>query len=74
MATIKTLENRHWAVVRDRMTALSDAIKGADPATQLSLIERFNVDPYWEGQLDEIAAEIRELDPLHSYLPENNYE
>ena len=74
MTELRALERRHWALVRERTQALSKAVERVDPATQLKIIERFNVDPYYENQFDDIAIQIRELDPNHSFLPENNPE
>ena len=54
------------------VTALAKACEHAHANAKLNLINLFNADPYWEGQLDDIAAEIRELDPDHPLLPENN--
>ena len=71
MPTLTTLENRHWALANERMTALSEACEKADPRQRLAIIERFNSDPYWENQFDDLADQIRELDPNHSFLPEN---
>lgn len=71
---IKRLETRHWEVVERRTNALAKACEHAHPNAKLNLIRLFNEDPYWEGLLNDIAAEIRELDPDHPFLPENNPE
>ena len=71
---ISTLEAKHWALVNERLAAFDKATEGVDPRQWPAISERFNSDPYWENRFDEIAAEIRELDPNHSFLPENNPE
>jgi hypothetical protein len=72
--TIQVLEAKHWALVKERMNALAETCEKADPRQRSAIIERFNVDPFYENRFDEIAAQIRELDPNHSFLPENNPE
>lgn len=66
------LENAHDALCDARLKALSKACEGASPSDSFQIIERFNSDPYWENQFADLEAEIRELDPDHEYLPENN--
>ncbi len=70
--TVQVLEAKHWDLVQKRMNALAKVCEAADKRQWHAIIERFNADPYWEKQFDDIAAQIRELDPNHSFLPENN--
>ena len=72
--TLQVLEAKHWALVDERMAALQEAVNKADPRQRSAIIQRFNCDPFYENRFDEIAAQIRELDPNHPLLPENNYE
>ena len=71
---IKRLETRHWDVVKRRTVALAKACEHAHAQAKLNLIDLFNRDPFYENQLNDIAAEIRQLDPDHPLLPENNGE
>ena len=71
MTSLRTLETRH-ALLRDqRMQNLSRACEHAHPAAVMQLIEVFNADPYYENQFSDIEAQIRDIDPTHHLLEEN---
>ena len=71
MTSLRTLETRH-ALLRDRrMAALAKACEHAHAHARQNLIEIFNVDPYWEGLFDEVESQIREIDPNHHLLKNN---
>ena len=72
--TLQVLEAKHWDLVQKRMNAMAEAAEKLPPQLRLGVINNFNKDPYWEKQFDDLAAQIRELDPNHSFLPENNPE
>ena len=72
--TIQVLEAKHWDLVQQRINAMAEAAKTVDPRQHPALIEHFNNDPFWETRFDEIADQIRAIDPNHSFLPENNPE
>ena len=72
--SIQVLEAKHWDLVQQRINAMAEAAKACPPNQHPALIERFNSDPFWEARFDEIADQIRKLDPNHSFLPENNPE
>lgn len=72
--TLQVLEAKHWDLVEKRMNAMAEAAEKLPPNERLSVINSFNEDPHWEKQFDELAAQIRALDPNHSFLPENNPE
>ena len=72
--TLQVLEAKHWDLVQKRMNAMAEAAEKLPPEQRLSVINSFNNSPEWEKQFDELAAQIRALDPHHSFLPENNPE
>ena len=71
---IKRLETLHHKVVERRTNALARACENAHANAKFNLIQLFNADPYWENQLNDIADDIRRIDPDHYLLPENNNE
>ena len=72
--TLEVLEAKHWALANKRAEALAEAVARVPRMAMHAVIEKYNTDPYWEDQFDEIADQIREIDPYHSFLPENNPE
>ena len=72
--TLQVLEAKHWDLVQQRMTAMAEAAEKALPQQRLAVINNFNNDPFWEARFDEVAEQIRAIDPNHSFLPENNPE
>lgn len=72
--TLQVLEAKHWDLVQKRMNAMAEAVEKLPKEQRLSAINSFNNDPYWEELFEELAIQIRRLDPNHSFLPENNPE
>ena len=71
MTSLKTLETRHALLREQRQTALAKACEHAHPHAVKNLITVFNLDPFYENQFEEIEAQIREIDPTHHLLEEN---
>ena len=71
MTSLRTLETRHAQLRERRMNALAKACEHAHANAKLNLISLFNSDPYWENQFSDIESQIREIDPNHHLLEEN---
>ena len=71
MTSLRSLETRHALLRDERMKNLAKACEHAHPAAQMRLIEVFNADPYYEHRFSDIESQIREIDPTHHLLEEN---
>ena len=67
------LFTKRWDVLQEaRLKEMKQISEKVDPRQHVALIQHLNSDPFWEHSFDILEGALRELDPDHSYLPENN--
>ena len=74
MTAIEILIKRWDCIIVARHLELQDLHESTIPQARLSVIQQHNEDPFWENIFDLLEGQLRELDPNHEYLPENQIE
>lgn len=68
---IKDIETRWWDLVRIRQQHYSLVLNEVNSSQHLAVIEELNGRMEYEQQFDAMEAHLRELDPSHEFLAEN---
>ena len=68
---IQDIETRWWRLVEQRQQHYNLVLNEVVPAQRLAVIEDLNQNVEYEKHFDAMEAHLRELDPQHDFLPEN---
>ncbi len=68
---IQDIETRWWRLVEQRMEHYNLVLSQIDKRFQFGIIKELNERMEYEQQFDAMEAHLRELDPSHEFLEEN---
>ena len=68
---IQDIERRWWRLVEQRQEHYNLVLSQVDKRFQAGIIKELNGRMEYEQQFDAMEAHLRELDPNHHYLEEN---
>lgn len=74
MTEIEILTKRWDLIQQARLSEAQHLMSQVPKQLQLGMISALNTEPFWEGLFDQLETQLRERDPNHSYLPENQIE
>ena len=71
---IQDIETRWWRLVQQRQAHYNLVLSEVDKRLQFGIIKELNGRLEYEEKFDEMEAQLRELDPEHDFLAENQIE
>ena len=71
MTQIELLTARWFLLQEARLKEMQEIASKTDRSNHFALIQILNGDPFWENSFDILEKAIREIDPGHEFLSEN---
>ena len=71
MTELELLTQRWFLLQEARLKEMQEIAAKTDRSQHFSLIQMLNGDPFWESAFDILEKAIREIDPDHEFLSEN---